>query len=460
MVDGGAELQDEDDCRRMHRHPPLPQEDDQEDIEALERRIQARYAKSSSTEYDEETTDVYHQALLPPVEDPKLWLVECAREAAIWLMQKYVKGSELKIRSAIALILKVTYISSRGRHRSPCDGGLQEYAKYVMFLVDVDGLQQREKLIPRINLRALADKLKTGELSTLFANRKKGNFMKGDAVIVVKGDVKNLIGWVEKVEEEIVHIMPKMKGLQKTVHVNEKHLCKYFKPGDHVKVMPGALEGVTGMVVKVENHELITVSDTTKIRVFADIVVESSEVTFGVTRIGDYELHDLVLLNNMSFGVITIVESEAFQPEEEVMILWKGRETVKKKTLVPAPRFMNIKGARPGDHVKVMSGALEGVTGMVENHELITIRVFEDIVVESFEVPSGVTRIGDYELHDLVLLNNMSFGVITIVESEAFQVIQGIPNRTEVVLVKLREIENKIGRRTIALDRSKNNVSE
>lgn len=33
-----------------------------------------------------------------------------------------------------------------------------------------------------------------------------------------------------------------------------------------------------------------------QLRVFADDVVESSEVTSGITRIGDYELHDLVLL--------------------------------------------------------------------------------------------------------------------------------------------------------------------
>lgn len=33
-----------------------------------------------------------------------------------------------------------------------------------------------------------------------------------------------------------------------------------------------------------------------QIRVFADDVVESSEVITGVTKIGDYELHDLVLL--------------------------------------------------------------------------------------------------------------------------------------------------------------------
>lgn len=50
-------------------------------------------------------------------------------------------------------------------------------------------------------------------LSTLFSNRKKGHFMKGDAVIVVRGDLKNLMGWVEKVEEENVHIRPKMTGL-------------------------------------------------------------------------------------------------------------------------------------------------------------------------------------------------------------------------------------------------------
>lgn len=50
-------------------------------------------------------------------------------------------------------------------------------------------------------------------LSTLFANRKKGHFMKGDAVIVIRGDLKNLAGWVEKVEQEHVHIRHKEQGL-------------------------------------------------------------------------------------------------------------------------------------------------------------------------------------------------------------------------------------------------------
>lgn len=71
-------MAEEDDDRRMHRRPLLPREDDQEDVEALERRIQERYARSSHTEYDEETTDVDQQALLPSVRDPKLWMVKCA----------------------------------------------------------------------------------------------------------------------------------------------------------------------------------------------------------------------------------------------------------------------------------------------------------------------------------------------------------------------------------------------
>lgn len=51
---------------------------------------------------------------------------------------------------------------------------------------------------------------------------------------------------------------------QATLAVNEKELCKYFEPGNHVKVVSGTQEGATGMVVKVEQHVLIILSDTTK----------------------------------------------------------------------------------------------------------------------------------------------------------------------------------------------------
>lgn len=56
--------------------PPHHQED-HEDLEAFARSIQERYGRRT-TDYDEETTDVEQQALLPSVRDPKLWMVKCA----------------------------------------------------------------------------------------------------------------------------------------------------------------------------------------------------------------------------------------------------------------------------------------------------------------------------------------------------------------------------------------------
>ncbi|TYI29157.1 hypothetical protein ES332_A05G296900v1 [Gossypium tomentosum] len=510
IVDSGADMPDEDVGRRMRRPLPL-REDEQEDVEALERSIQARYARSSHAEYDEETTDVEQQALLPSVRDPKLWMVKCAigreRETAVCLMQKYIdKGSELQIRSVIALDHLKNYIyieADKEAHVREAIKGIRNIfgAKIMLVpiremtdvlsveskaidlsrdtwvrmkigtykgdlaqVVDVDNVRQRVtvKLIPRIDLQALANKLEGREvakkkafvppprfmnvdearelhirvehrrdpmsgdyfeniggmlfkdgflyktvsmksisaqnikptfdelekfrtpsvkgegemvgLSTLFANRKKGHFMKGDAVIVVKGDLKNLKGWVEKVEEENVHIRPEMKGLPKTLAVNEKELCKYFEPGNHVKVVAGTKEGATGMVVKVEQHVLIILSDTTKehIRVFADDVVESSEVTTGVTKIGDYELHDLVLLDNNSFGVIIRVEREAFQvlkgvPERPEVSLVKLREIKCKleKKFDVQDRYRNTVSVK--DVVRILEGSCKGKQGPVEH---------------------------------------------------------------------------------------------
>ncbi|KAI4307181.1 hypothetical protein L6164_030396 [Bauhinia variegata] len=512
IVDPGSELPEEDvggrmrNARRMMPH----EQEDHEDLEAMARSIQERYGRRFA-DYDEEATDVEQQALLPSVRDPKLWMVKCAigreREVAVCLMQKCIdRGSELQIRSAIALDHLKNYIyieADKEAHvREACKGLRNIYAQKITLVpikemtdvlsveskaidlsrdtwvrmkigtykgdlakvVDVDNVRQRVtvKLIPRIDLQALANKLEgrevvkkkafvppprfmnvdearelhirvehkrdpmTGErfetiggmmfkdgflyktvsikslsaqnikptfeeldkfrnpvedkdgdlasLSTLFANRKKGHFMKGDAVIVIKGDLKNLKGWVEKVDEENVHIRPEIKGLPKTLAVNEKELCKYFEPGNHVKVVSGTQEGATGMVVKVEQHVLIILSDTTKehMRVFADDVVESSEVTTGVTRIGDYELHDLVLLDNMSFGVIIRVESEAFQvlkgiPDRPEVALVKLREIKCKldKKISVQDRFKNTVSAK--DVVRIFEGPCKGKQGPVEH---------------------------------------------------------------------------------------------
>ncbi|WOK99795.1 transcription elongation factor SPT5 [Canna indica] len=460
--DAGADLPDDDGNRRLPHRPILMQED-QEDVEEMERRVKERYSKSNQIDYAEDATDVEQQALLPSVKDPKLWMVKCAAckglrnifsSAKVMIVPIKEMTDVLSVESKAVDLSRDTWVRMK----------IGIYKGDLAKVVDVDNVRQRVtvKLIPRVDLQTLANKLEgrdigkkktfvppprffnndearemhirvdrrrdkdTGEyfemvdglmfkdgflyktvsvksissqniqptfdelekfrkpgedadgdvasLSTLFANRKKGHFMKGDAVIVVRGDLKNLMGWVEKVEEDTVHIRPKMTGLPKTLAFNEKELCKYFKPGDHVKVVSGVQEGVTGMVVKVEGHVLIILSDTTKehLRVFADHVVESSEITTGVTRVGEYELHDLVLLDNMTFGVIIRVESEAFQvlkgvPDRPEVVLVKLREIKCKieRRSNAKDRSNNIVSIK--DVVRVVEGPCRGKQGPVEH---------------------------------------------------------------------------------------------
>ncbi|CAI7785637.1 unnamed protein product [Closterium sp. NIES-54] len=137
-------------------------------------------------------------------------------------------------------------------------------------------------------------------LSAEQANRQRGRLVKGDVVEVVEGDLKGLKGRVEKVDDDEVIIRPHHDELKDLLPVKESQLRKFFQTGDHVKVVAGQNDGVTGMIVKVEGHIAIVLSDTSRehVRVFTRDLMSSSEVTAGPSQIGDYELHDLVLLES------------------------------------------------------------------------------------------------------------------------------------------------------------------
>lgn len=75
--------QEEEDGRRSRRpFRPVLAEDDEEDLEAIARRFEARsYGDDDHDEYDEYDEGIVdhvdQQALLPSIRDPKLWMVNC-----------------------------------------------------------------------------------------------------------------------------------------------------------------------------------------------------------------------------------------------------------------------------------------------------------------------------------------------------------------------------------------------
>ncbi|KAG0615572.1 hypothetical protein M758_5G052200 [Ceratodon purpureus] len=512
FIERGDVLPDEEEIRRPH-HRAAIRDDAQEDVEGLERYIQQRYGRQEYETYDEaETTEVEQQALLPSVKDPKLWMVKCnlghEREAAICLMQKYIDQEQMNqpllIKSAIALdhLKGYLYIESEKEAyvRQACRGMRMIYSQKVTLVpikemtdvlsvekksveidqdtwvrvkigiykgdlakvVDVDHVRQRAqiKLIPRIDLQALAAKLEgrddmkkrpkpaprfisiqdvkdmripverkrdgtTGELFDQFggmmfkdgylykyvslktidakgiepsldelqkfqkpgedgmdalglppsAVKNRAQFMKGDAVVVIEGDLRNIMGVVEKVDDDNVYITPKYKDLTETLVLKEKQLQKFFKTGDHVKVIAGNHEGATGMIVKVQNSVITILSDTTRedLRVFAHNIVESSEVTSGITKLGDYELHDLVALDQSTVGIIVRVEKDSFQilkgnPERTELVTVKPRDIRRKvfdKKVSTQDRDMNVVSMK--DIVRVLDGHYKGKQGPVEH---------------------------------------------------------------------------------------------
>lgn len=90
---------------------------------------------------------------------------------------------------------------------------------------------------------------------------RKVQFAKGDTVKVIEGDLKNLMGVVEAIDGDTVTIMPKHEQLHDLLKIPAGQLQKYFKTGDHVKVIAGRHEGETGFIMKIEGTTATLFSD-------------------------------------------------------------------------------------------------------------------------------------------------------------------------------------------------------
>uniref|UniRef100_A0A803N0S0 Uncharacterized protein n=1 Tax=Chenopodium quinoa TaxID=63459 RepID=A0A803N0S0_CHEQI len=318
----------------------------------INERYGSRSSVSYDEDFDEKIIELEQQSLLPSVRDLKLWLVKCLpgreREVAAFLMQKSLeKDSKSNILLVVALDHLKSYIYVESYYEThvmqACKGVRNVFARSVTMVplkemrnvlsvephghkevhvsrgywvrlkrssykgdlakvVDVDTVKHKVtvKVTPKLNALTLSDKqegvaylYKTVALSSIVtgdihSRKNKGCWIRGDAVVVVKGDLNNLKGFVEYVEGDIVHIRPTEKIPLKTVSVHRKELAKYFETGCQVKVISGQLEGATGIVVKVDQNKLVILSDASKdlITVFSAQVVKSNETSESRTKFG------------------------------------------------------------------------------------------------------------------------------------------------------------------------------
>ncbi|EFJ05389.1 hypothetical protein SELMODRAFT_449156 [Selaginella moellendorffii] len=419
----------EEESSRRSRIPQRPAlldtGEDLEDIE-IEKMLQQRYKTTSYDTYDDsEATVVEQQALLPSVKDPKLYMLTCP--------ENWVRVKTGLYKGDLARVLDVDHVRQRARIKLVPRVEIQELVaklegkeipkskgfsvrppqRFVMqelremkvhierrrdargdHYEQVANMQFMDGyLIKNVSLKTLnavdvmpsLDELqsfqKPGDDDSvdafgLSSSRKRGQFVKGDTVVAVEGDLKGIQGVVEKVDEDNVEIRPdKKSGLKDVLRFHIKQLSKHFEPGNHVKVTSGKHEGATGMIVKIERDSVIILSDTTKedVRVFRDSIVETSEVTCGLTKLGEFELHDLIALDPMTVGVIVRIEADGCQvlkgtPDKQEVITVKQRDLRKRlynKMINTQDRDTNVVSVK--DIVRVVSGPFKGKQGVVEH---------------------------------------------------------------------------------------------
>lgn len=101
------------------------------------------------------------------------------------------------------------------------------------------------------------------EVVTESGKEREHNLQAGDNVEVCEGELINLQGKILSVDGNKITIMPKHEDLKDPLEFPAHELRKYFRMGDHVKVIAGRYEGDTGLIVRVEENFVILFSDLT-----------------------------------------------------------------------------------------------------------------------------------------------------------------------------------------------------
>ncbi len=200
--------------------------------------------------------------------------------------------------------------------------------------------------------------------------KRKTVFAKGDAVRVVEGDLRHLMGVVESVDEDMVTIMPKHQDLHDLLSFPASQLQKYFKEGDHCKVIAGQYDGETGLILKVQDNIVTLLSDLSlkEIRVLSSDIQECTEVTSGRLELGNYELHDLVQIGS-SVGIIIKIERDSFRildtsgHVQTIALQEMGNKKNNRNTSFDAHRNPVVQG----DVVSILDGPHKGRHGTIKH---------------------------------------------------------------------------------------------
>lgn len=211
----------------------------------------------------------------------------------------------------------------------------------------------------------------TAEMLGKTALDRSHNFIPGDIVEVCQGELVHLNGTIIGIDGERVRMMPNHEELKEPMTFMANELRKYFKIGEHVKVIGGRNEGETGLIVRVDDNVAIILSDLTmeEITVFQRFLQLCQATATGVDSLGHFEWGDLVQIDSHTMGIIVRLEKETFRIlTMNGKIVNMSHSAITKKRLSKFAQALDSEGKSitQGDIVKIIDGIHKGQQGQIK----------------------------------------------------------------------------------------------
>ncbi|XP_013417126.1 transcription elongation factor SPT5 [Lingula anatina] len=198
------------------------------------------------------------------------------------------------------------------------------------------------------------------------------NLAPGDNVEVCEGELIHLQGKVISIDGNKITMMPRHEDLKDPLEFPAHELRKYFKMGDHVKVISGRYEGDTGLIVRVEDNMVVLFSDLTmhELKVLPKDLQLCTDRATGVDTMGQFQFGDLVQLDPQTVAVIVRLEKESFQVlnmhgkvvHVKHQAVSKRRDSTRAVALDAENNNIQVK-----DIVKVIDGPHSGRQGQIKH---------------------------------------------------------------------------------------------
>lgn len=223
-------------------------------------------------------------------------------------------------------------------------------------------LEKFEEQTEGMDIELAPEKSSTGEITH--------NLVAGDMVEVTEGALITLQGKIIKVDGNKITLLPKHEDLKDPLEFPAHEVRKFFKMGDHVKVIRGRYEGDTGLIVRVEENIVVLFSDLTmhELKVLHRDIQLCTDMATGVDSLGQFQFGDLVQLDPQTVGAIVRLEKENFQVlnmHNRVLSVKPQSVTRKRDTRHAVALDSENNNIQVKDMVKVIDGPHSGRSGQI-----------------------------------------------------------------------------------------------